>query len=350
MLVMGALCMVVVLAFAAVAIDVGVWLQIRTKLQADVDAMALAGALDLCGTSACETTAGTAADTKGPENGLTSGDWTVTFGVDCGGTASNLHDLITVRASRNQPSILARIIGVTDADIATCATARKYALGGSDGVRPFALEDDCIAAITYGSEVILKYDSDTTRVCDSTNGNYAAVAIDGSGASTYRETIKYGSDDYLCADTTPGCCTHEMSGCIGRYNIDTETGNMTGPTREGIQYLYTNTPSNCDTWDEVTTDDGDIETACTPWKEGYSAVGTRIIIIPVVDGLWDSGGRHTVRIKRFALVFLEGFDGSCTGNDCDIRARFIKTTLTLPNAARVPLFAGADLTVAVLTY
>jgi hypothetical protein len=35
-----------------------------------------------------------------------------------------------------------------------------------------------------------------------------------------------------------------------------------------------------------------------------------------------------VTILGFALVFLEGYDGGCSGNSCDIEARFVRANIT----------------------
>lgn len=332
MLVMSALTFVVVIGFSALAIDVGFFLQTRTELQADVDALALGGAQKLCGTTSCDDLARTVAEGLKSPNGLTGTDTVaVEFATDCNGYPITNHSKVTVRASRYNSSYLAKMVGIAGANISACATAGKFTFGGASGIRPFALEDNCVTGLTYNQTVVVKYDSSSTRDCDSTNGNYAAVAIDGTGASIYRTTIKFGSDGLVCTDTTPQCCPTLSGGCIGVYQIDTEPGNMIGPTRDGVDYLINNTPAACDTWAEVTTASNDLVTACEPWQSGYTGA-TRIIIIPVVDGLWDSGGRHTVRIKNFAVLFLEGYGDECKGSDCDLRARFIKMTATLPNS------------------
>lgn len=330
--VLSALVLVVVLGFAALAIDVGMFLHTRTKLQADVDALALGGAQALCGTPSCVEQARQIATNLKAPNGLTESDNVVIdFARDCSGFPITNNGKITVRATRYNSTFLARVLGIAGTNISACATAGRFAFGGSNGIRPFALEDDCITNISYSQTVVIKYDSSTTRNCDSSTGNYAAVAIDGTGASIYRTTIKFGSDGLVCTDTTPGCCPTLTAGCIGVYHLDTETGNMIGPTRDGIDYLIANTPSHCSTWEQVTTSNGDITPACKPWVPGYTGA-TRIIIIPVVDGLWAKGGRHTVTIKSFAILFLVGYSGNCSGNTCDVQARFIKMTATLPNA------------------
>jgi hypothetical protein len=348
MLILVALSFTAVMAFAALSIDIGFFTHTKTKLQADVDAMVLAGAQQLCSTTTCADTARDVAATLKAPNELTASDnVTISTSTDCSGQPIISYNKISVRATRNDSSFIANLLGIHNVDISACATAGRFTFGGASGIRPFALEDNCITNIGYNTVVTVKWDSSTTRNCDSSTGNYAAVAIDGTGASIYRTTIKFGSDGLVCTDTTSGCCPTLEDGCAGVYHIDTETGNMTGPTRDGVDYLISNTPSNCDTWDEVTTDSHDVEPACRPWVSGYTGA-TRIIIIPVVDGLWDKGGRHTVTIKNFAVLFLEGYANGCTGNSCDISARFIKMTATLPSAVLGPAGVLSNITVVTL--
>jgi len=345
MLVMSALTFVVVLSFAGIAIDIGFFMHTKTKLQADVDALALAGAQELCSTGECATDARAVAATMKAPNGLAVSDNVIiSTSVDCSGNAISSYNKISATATRHNTSYLLRMLGLNGADIKACATAGRFAFGGASGVRPFALEDHCILELDYNETVTIKYDSSTTRNCDSDTGNYAAVAIDGSGASIYRTTIKFGSDGLVCTDDTEGCCPTLEPGCDGVYQIDTEPGNMIGPTRDGIDYLIANTPTSCDTWEEVTTVVGEVEAGCRPWAEGYTGA-TRVIIIPVVDGLWDSGGRHTVTIKNFAILFLEGYGDNCTGNSCDVNARFIHMTATLPNAVKGPAGVLSNITI-----
>jgi hypothetical protein len=337
--VMAAIVLVLVLGFAGLAVDVGLFLHTRTTLQRTVDAMALAGAQDLCGLSACESDAAASANTYGNLNGVLGSDTlSIQFGVDCDGGTSSAHDMITVRLLRHRETVISRVVGVLGGDVGACATARKFALGALSGVRPFGLEESCIANIGYGNQVILKFDSDTTRSCDANQGNYGALAIDGSGASVYRDTIKYGSNGVICAQGVSGCTN---------YVFSTETGDMIGPTKQGVDYLMDNAPAGCDSWGEVTTADEKLSPQCNPWRPGYSGV-SRLIVVPVVNGMWASGGSNSIIVKRFALVYLEGFDGQCTGNSCDIKARFIKSSIEPPGAQQMALTPEAETTVAKL--
>jgi hypothetical protein len=356
-LVLAALSMTVVFGFAALAIDVGHFLHTRTDLQKDVDALALAGAQGL----PSQSTATSYADAlKGP-NGLTSSDSVVyDFGHYCDGRAFPTGAaMITVTATRHNSSFLARVAGWTGDDgkggatIKACATAGKFSLGGLSGARPFALEDTCMQKVGYGDIVTVKYDSSTTRNCDSFQGNYAAVDVKlksapstwDTGASAFRDNIMFGSPTELCtqpsAATDSTCCPTLTTGCTALYQIQTETGNVIGPTKQGLKYLFDNTPANCDTWDEVTNAEDHLNPECWPWSDSYTALGTRLVVVPVVHGLWSSGGTNTINIQAFAIIFLE--DMSCTGgNGCDIKGRFIKTIATLPNARRVN-YNGTDI-------
>jgi Flp pilus assembly protein TadG len=78
--------------------------------------------------------------------------------------------------------------------------------------------------------------------------------------------------------------------------------------------------------------DGDtygINPACNPWGAGACASQTatcsrQIFLIPIIEEYTDP-----YVIKGFALVFLEGYEGSCNGSSCDVKARFVKTNNTL---------------------
>jgi hypothetical protein len=75
-----------------------------------------------------------------------------------------------------------------------------------------------------------------------------------------------------------------------------------------------------------------IEPACNPWGAGGCASTTslcsrRIFLIPIVDS-FGNGSSDPVAIVGFALVFLEGYEGSCSGSSCDIQARFVRADIT----------------------
>ncbi len=337
MLVLAAFTIAIAVAATGLAIDVGLMMHTRTELQKDVDAMALAGAQALCGQASCDNQADTYARQYGTENNVKGADQVVIdFTTDCDGAARNKHDQVTVRLKRYRSSIFARIVGFNGTDIPACATARKMSVGSTMGVRPFGVEEQCIRNIPYGGMVTLKYDAGlSTRNCDASTGNFGPIRIDGQGGDTYKNTIINGSINSICAEEDPAC-TYPY--------VDTETGNKMGPTEVGVDYLIDNVNPSCDTWGEVAGPGATVTTQCNPWKPTYQG-GTRVIIIPVVEGLWSAGGQHTITIKRFAVVFLEEISSGCgQGNDCEIRGRFMKSIVTIEGATGMDLTPDEALT------
>jgi hypothetical protein len=348
---MTALVLVVVIAAVGLAIDIGAILKTRTTLQKNADAMALAGAQELCGTATCQGAADTVARAYGVTNGVTADDGvTITFGQDCDGDPANVNtDLITVEVTRNQPSFFARVVGFAGGDVKACATARKFAIGSLSGARPFALEDNCIEEIEYGEVVVLKHDSDTTRTCDAFLGNFGTLDLDSSGGMGMRDDIAFGSDETVCADSVPGCTS---------YTFDTLTGDQIGNVKLGLKYVDENTPAACDTWAEVVTggatDDEKINPDCNPWRPSYAQrygadAATRLWVIPIVDGLWDAGGSHEIVIKGFAVVFWAGRWQDCNGgNTCDIEAIFVEQSVNVPGVDLIDWYDGATAAAVVL--
>jgi hypothetical protein len=92
----------------------------------------------------------------------------------------------------------------------------------------------------------------------------------------------------------------------------------------------TNTPGATST--PGSTQEFKLNPNCNPWSGGSCATITsicsrRVFLIPIVTA-FGNGSSDPVTIVGFALVFLEGYDGSCSGNSCDIRARFVKADVT----------------------
>jgi len=308
-LVLGALALFVVAGFAALAIDVGQAMHERRELQKAADAAALAGAGEL------PFSAGDAL--------AIAQEWAEKNGIDVAGELSSVevtsthapNDTITVQVERDVPYLFARVLGFDSQTIHATATARVGSPAAMAGLRPFGVLE---SAIDYSGSTPLKYDSQNV-----TNGNFGAVAIDGNGASVYRNTIKYGSDTPVCAQGQLGCTNS---------TIETEPGNMTGPTRQGIDYLIDHTADACDEFDKVfVPDDGTpnpndytLTDRCNPFRPGGADDSQQFIVTPVIDHLCD--GRCDVTVLYFAVFFVENL-GSCTGNSCEVHGRFAKANV-----------------------
>lgn len=338
LIVMAALSMIVMLVFAALTIDVGMWMHTKTKLQADVDSMALAGAQLLPSTDL----AGSTARSFAGENSLKSSEVeSIGFTHDCSGTERS--NIITVRAKRHNKSALAQLIGITGADIRACATAGRYYLSGVDsGIRPFAIENDCADRIKSGGLITIKWDSGSHGggCTGSSQGNYNLIDLDyddagkfATGKDETTDNILNGNNSPLCIQGTPGCCAAPGPDCIGVYKIQTEPGLAMGPVIfRGVEELIANTARDhpeCDTLAEVV-QNGELNMDCAYWRPGYigGAASSRLVIIPVVDGLYDSGGKNTVTIQGFALLFIE----SANDTVC-LSSEFTPTPSPSPTAA-----------------
>ncbi|MDD3439051.1 MAG: hypothetical protein PHI04_06510, partial [Clostridiaceae bacterium] len=122
------------------------------------------------------------------------------------------------------------------------------------------------------------------------SGNYGALALGGNGAIRYRNNLKNGYN------ASPPLRIGD--------EIETEPGNMAGPTQDGIQAILDSDPN------EHGEDLSQLEANCP-----------RVITIPVVASL-DVNGRSTVTIVGFAAFFLD--DVVKNGGHTEITGRFIK--------------------------
>jgi len=325
---------------AGMAVDLGGWASDRRALQNAADSMALAAAQELPDAAKAQTIGATWAT----KNGIDPTQFTISV------TGGDVSPKVTVTVNRSHNFAFLRMLGVNSGNVGARAAAVKVSVGGNSGVVPWAVTSDTVNVALGGNNVspviTLKYDA-----TGANTGNFGAIRIDGSGASTYEADAKYGSNSYVCAVTAPSCvagacpghypdiCAETAPQCDGPI-CNPETGNMTNPTQRAVDFRMNNTISSCNEFGEAfpTTDPDtgvyQLSQACNPWVNGagYCATATspcsrRVIIIPIVDDF--GNGQSTVTFQRFALVWLEGYTGNCTGNDCEILGRFVRADVTM---------------------
>jgi Flp pilus assembly protein TadG len=425
-LMVAALLLPVLLAMAGLAIDIGTYAANRRSLQNAADGAALAGGQELPNASAAETKALEYTS----DHGINPSHVTVTV---TGGTTT---PTIRVSISRNHNFSFMAVVGVGSKSVAAAASAGKFSYGGGSGVVPWTVTEDMVNSADSGDEVIVKYDSGS----NPGNGHFGAMRIDGNGASDYESSGKYGATATICSEgmndcepsdcpgTFPTTCGENSGECDGNA-CDPKTGNMTGPTRDIVDFRKDYTDAACDTFDEAfkahsaiadgfergadqalidtyssggrlaapaqhhgsgshatftptrtptrtntpiptntsgptntpapsntpgatntagpsntpaptnttgptsTPASGDtvygMDPDCNPWTGGACTSTTdtcsrRIFLIPVIESYNDP-----YEIVGFALVFLEGYEGSCTGSSCDVKVRFVRSNATL---------------------
>jgi hypothetical protein len=206
------------------------------------------------------------------------------------------------------------VLGLLHTTVVAQAGATVGSPACDNGLAPWSVLE---SAINWsGGPTVLKYDANNPQT-----GNFGVLAIDGSGASTYTNTIENGSTASLCAQGQPGCSDPTAT---------TKPGNMVGPTKTGVDYLISNTNSACDTFAEVFQQlpDGTYSLAgrCNRWAGVTDS--KRVVLVPVISSLCN--GSCSVTILYFAIFFLNSLD-TCTGNSCQVTGQFAKV-VTDPNA------------------
>ncbi len=260
---------VTILGCMALVTDVGMAYINEQKLSNAVDAAALAAIQDI---NISHQQAITTAEAYMVYNGYHAEDISVIIGTD--------NKSVEVRGIDTVDFYFAKVLGFDSTQVNAKSKAVVSPITGISGVRPFAIED---FPLQYGVQYVLK-----EGVGDSYHGNFGVVALGGSGASVYRNNIKYGYSGTLR---------------VGDW-IDTETGNMPSPTQEGIDFLM----NQCDHAPKCTFDH-------------YDPSCARIIPVPIVNTL-QVDGRKDVQIIGFAMFLIEGT--AMSGGKLDVIGRFIK--------------------------
>lgn len=261
----------VIVAFAALAVDVGIVFLEKSRLSSAVDAAVLAGAQELISESG---NVRNVVDYYIQENNIYPDQ--IDVSVD------KANHTIEIKAFDEINSYFARFLGINEFSISTSAAARVENIKTITGARPLAvIHQD----FKYGELYTLKEGAG-----DGTSGNYAAISLGGAGASIYKNNMLYGYEGTISVSDL----------------IPTETGNMSGTTELTVNHLIsqcTHTPP------------------CT--HNYYNKTCSRIIFIPVVDTL-DVNGRKYVKVLGFGTFFLEGVTSN--GGKADVAGRFITYT------------------------
>ena len=314
---LSALILPVLLAMVGMAIDLGGYADHRRTLQNAADSIALAAARDLPDSAAATASAHAWAD----KNGVPWSDVNVTI-TPAGAGSPN--PKVSVDITRPHSFVFIRVLGVASRSVGAHAAAIKTSPGGAGDLMPWGVLQSVQQSAAFGDVITIKYDSNNV-----TTGNFGAIRLDGSGSSTYGDTINSGSTSIVCAQGIAGCTT-VSSECTGSV-CPTEPGNKVGDTRTGVQYRLDNTDAHCDTFAEAfsgpTNGKYTLNKECNPWLSG-SYKSLRVVIVPTIASLCN--GSCNVTITGFSLFWLEGFaGGGCKGNDCEVQGRFVNADMTI---------------------
>jgi hypothetical protein len=336
-LVMAALLMVVVLSILVVVVDISRIYVLKSELQTGADAAALAGVMELAEGAPTQMVQDTAITYGGANNAGGAAVTIVAADIRCGtwdddagsytndsGTCGVQHNAVTVTARANStnsiPGILAGIFPIK-------ATGRAYAayIGASKCIKPWAIP---YAKLTTTLQPL---NTDTLRDLDETDiellkqrtkdeltftlkigtppdaGNFGSLYIPSSdpdapngGANLY---------EYNITD-----CNPTLIG-IGD-TLETQTGNIKGPTTKGIQDLCMQDGTYVVVGDIGTCYDSDgnvgIPVKAALWSQGtWKSTGNFAVIVrQIVSFVFDNYNEKDAIVTGHFLPLLT--DGSIT--------------------------------------
>lgn len=266
--------MTIIIGVTAFTADAGMVYLEQSKLQNAVDAAALAGIAKF---EEGETSMVDEAYHYTTLNKLDAETVAVTVTED--------NHMITVTAAKNVPLYFAKIFDISSSNVTAKASAEAAPIVSVDGLRPLAVEQQ---DFVFGESYTLK-----NGASEGYMGNFGALALGGTGANNYRNNLMYGYH----ADLKIGDWVE-----IGD-DVETQPGNMAGPTYDGISYLLS---QDTNTYHDLTR----LEPDCP-----------RLIVIAIVDSL-AVNGRSEVKVTGFAAFFLE--DVVYVNGKTEITGKFIK--------------------------
>ncbi len=186
----------------------------------------------------------------------------------------------------------ARVLGIDSTSVSRSSVSGLVPAGGLTGAVPLCISSSALtSAIEWGivENITIKCSSGTDDMgtdYETVSGWFGPLRFEGNGASSYTQLLKFGYDSALCVGDV----------------LDIESGNMSGPTLDGIS-------------DRVNRCTG----GCTP--ESYETKCPKLIYIPVVEIIADK----QVQVVGFAAFFITEYGGS--GKDSFIKATYLSDVI-----------------------
>lgn len=316
------------------AIDVGMFMTARSQAQNAADAGALAGAVALvfndynnraASGPAVQSALGAARANMVIRGQVSVNAGDVTFPA---GPTGNNRVQVTVRRTRDRnnpvPSLLGPFFGVPTVDIMATATAEASPANAATCVMPFTIPDK------WSERQTGAWDPDDTFDMFDNRGRPLAnpdvyIPPGQAGATGYSPTTDRGLQLVLKNNnlnkTAPSFYNPwDLPGSTGaddyRNNIatcntnivaigdpmNTEPGNMVGPTAQGTQDLVARDPNAY--WD----------TFCNCVKGSAFGRSPRIAVVPLYDPVYyetgkQNGNNASLRVANYLGFFIEGMQG-----------------------------------------
>ncbi|WP_090868560.1 Tad domain-containing protein [Oceanobacillus limi] len=203
---------------------------------------------------------------------------------------------VKVDLQKDVDLFFATLFGMESVAIHVDAVAGLFPVGAAKGAVPLGINDS--VALEYGKTYQLKVDAG-----DSVSGNFGVLALEGPGAKLYEESLTHGFGEQLK---------------VGDI-LNTQTGNIAGATRDGINYRINNCPY--------------------PSGEYHHRDCSRIMLVIVYKP-------HAVQNSKLNSVEITGFayfyvTTPMNSTDDSIQGIFIKRAGAGATGENVPLDRGA---------
>ncbi|MGR3310999.1 MAG: pilus assembly protein TadG-related protein [Candidatus Brocadiales bacterium] len=331
--VMAAIITVVLMGFTSLAVDVGVLVTSRTQLQSAADSAALAAAsrLSVMNYDDVISTAKEYANyNKVMDQSVVLQDSDIQIFDDPDAALRRVRVTAYRTSARGNPInlLFAKIFGYSSVDMTATSMAGLIPVDGAGGLRPWAVRDICLSeddddptgCADYGYPVIgelvmMKYGAEDDRTEPhwfgpvSTPPVWSGGGVDGPnspipGANAYRDNIINGAMEI--PEIWDGVVE------IGDV-LRVESGNMAGPTRQGVDYLMSLDPLA--SWDSY-----DNQVTGSSYPDNKSPRIVKVLFFDPNIGIVGSPGEITV--TRMGAFFLEGVDESPENN---VMGRFVET-------------------------
>jgi hypothetical protein len=351
--------MLALTSVCALAIDVGMLYTVRTEAQRAADGAALAGAAALIESPKNSELATLYATRFGSMNTV-DGEFAVVLpedvSVDLEDDLVKVDVLLTAERGSAVGTFFARMFGVTEVDIGVDATARASAAGGVNCPLPVAVPDRWHEAggpgngsQTFDPELgdyyvpwftgtldapeynpsYTGYDERDIGTPFTLTSNQPNAGLNGSWYYPWRPSEFFGADDYRYS--VMNCIDPSKVFFVG-IQVDTEPGNMAGPTMQGFDDLINQDPAA--SWNDV------IDCIVDRGQE-YSAdvsncrSSPRVRPLPMFDPS-DAPelGAKPFKFTNFAGIFVESIQGK------NVNARWVGYTSPQPAPAHVKTTAG----------
>jgi len=281
----------VIVGVLTLVMDVGNLYYNQVSMQVAADSGVLAGALYL---PSYPSQAVSVAEDYAGRNGIKAGEI-----VSC--TVSPDNKTVLIATSRNLPCFFCRVLGEGTAHADTApstettsgtgikvgASALIVPIKAATGVVPIGLNSG--TNLNFGNVVQLKQGQVGP-------GNWSPLALGGTGADNYRTNVQNGY---------PGSVS------VGD-SLQTETGNMVGPTNQAFQ-------------DRISMGNNQFSTGTF---QNHDLNDPRVMLIPIVD-FSNINGSSQVPMKGFAMMWIVSVSGQGT-----ITCYFIQQSV--PNAQPDP--------------